>query len=38
MSAACSGVITDHPVDRVAELLPWAVPGLIARLDQRGPP
>jgi hypothetical protein len=32
------GVIADHPVGRVAELLTWAVPGLIARLDQRGPP
>ncbi len=37
MSAACSAV-ADHPVGRVAELLTWAVPGLIARLDQRGPP
>lgn len=30
------GVIADHPVGRVAELLPWAVTGLAARLDQRG--
>ncbi len=29
------GAIADHPVGRVAERLPWAVPGLAARLDQR---
>ena len=32
------GIIADHPAGRVAELLPWAVPGLAARLDQRGSP
>ena len=30
------GIIADHPVGRVAELLPWAVTGPAARLDQRG--
>ncbi len=28
------GTIADHPVSRVAELLPWAVTGLPIRLDQ----
>ena len=32
------GVIADHAVGRVTELLLWAVPRLAARLDQRGRP
>lgn len=38
MSAACSASSLTTPVGRVAEVLTWAVPGIIARLNQRGPP